>query len=176
MRALLILLLILGGIEARFDWQDRLGRAFHITQDQHVAGDWTLDIWITPPPHTGLGSRYISLNATDIETQDKVDFLRFVQHSEIMIRLAGYQTGADLSFSTGIFEDSFQDLSQGTYSYETAFDQGNQLIIKSDNDVLFQQSVDLLPDLTPKMSVKMQEDRLRRGNCVSPLLQKMILD
>ncbi len=163
LRALLILLLVLGAIEARFDWQDRFGRAFHIAQEQSVAGNWTLDIWITPPPHTGLGSRYISLNAADIETYDEAGLLRFAQHSEIMIRLAQYKTGADLSFSTGIFEEPFQNLSQGAYSYETVFDQGSQLIIKNDDDVLFRQSVDLLPDRAPQVSAKIQEDRLGRG-------------
>jgi len=164
LRALLIIFLILGGIEARFDMGQRFIRALIPAHSHDLSENWTLQIWITPPPYSGLGSRYLTYDAHP-GAVDLSETIPLLQHSNILLRLENYKqaNSAPPTFSNGMYDTPFQNLSFDTFNYETAFDQGNKLVIKQDDTLLWERPVSLQPDLPPTLSIQQQQDRSGRG-------------
>jgi uncharacterized protein (TIGR02302 family) len=60
LRSVLVILLLLGAIDAGVDWRDRLARAFSPAWDGGAAAvSASFDIWITPPDYTGLAPQFL---------------------------------------------------------------------------------------------------------------------
>jgi uncharacterized protein (TIGR02302 family) len=65
LRAVLAILLVLGGVDAGGDWRDRLLRAVTpVLDDGAPAVAASLDIWVTPPEYTGLPPQFLRPAAT----------------------------------------------------------------------------------------------------------------
>ncbi|WP_135081171.1 DUF4175 family protein [Terasakiella sp. SH-1] len=152
LRAGLVLLLLLGGIEARFDWNERLARAFDPAFGLSGPGHWTIQAWITPPAHTGANSTYLNAKA-DTEETTTGPVVSIIQNSDILIRLEGWSSHEGVSLQFGPFEDQFTPLGKGAFSLENRLEQGEELIVRHDDKILYRWPVHLQGDLPPKITV-----------------------
>lgn len=162
LRAVLILLLVIGAIEARFDYLERLNHALIPRPAQALQTDWVMQLWVTPPAHTGQGNGYARIQADDTGAQEEP--LSFIQHSKLLLRLEDYRANQPLSLFSGAFEQPFQDLGQGIYSLETTFDQGTSLTVKSAETVLFSRPVQLIADAPPEIELTGRTQVGERGH------------
>jgi len=162
LRAVLILLLVIGAIEARFDYAERLNHALIPRPAQALQTDWVMQLWITPPAHTGQGNGYARLQASDSGGGDEP--LTFIQHSKLLLRLEDYRADRSVALLSGAFEQPFQDLGQGIYSLETTFDQGASLTVTSGEDVLFSRTVQLIADQAPQIELTGRTQVGQRGH------------
>ncbi len=166
LRAVLILLLVLGSIESRHDFKDRFLNAFQPSvQNETISTGWRAQIWITPPAHTQLTTQYIDQKNNGTHEQHP---LIFPQHSRLQVRLEGQSGGDKVLFSIGPFEDPMENLGKGAYSLETEVDQGDVLRIKQGKHILFQWPIALNADIPPEIHVKGPPTRSFRGQLHLP--------
>lgn len=151
LRAALILILVLGAIEARFDWRDRLKAS--LLPDQHFAGNqsWKVQGWVNAPPHTGLGPVFLK---ADAESAPVGEAVQIVQNSRLLLRLEGRPTRDKMVLSFGPFEEEMQNLGQGSFSLETELSQGKFLSIKRNKKLLYQWPIELIADEPPLIKLE----------------------
>lgn len=147
-RAALILLLVLGAIEARFDYGSRFAQAFSPHQSLQATQGWRVEAWINPPAYTGLGPIFLQANDQSPLSTDPVSI---VQHSQLLIRLEGRQSAEDMRVSVGGFVEEMQTLGRGAFSLETTLDQGEELRLMDGEDILYRWPVTLVADLPPSI-------------------------
>ncbi|WP_417795147.1 DUF4175 domain-containing protein [Terasakiella pusilla] len=150
LRAGLILLLVLGAIEARFDYGSRFAQAFSLHQAPQFAQGWRVEAWINPPAYTGLGPAFLQADDQSAQASDAVSI---VQHSQILIRLEGAQQSEDLRLAIGGFEEEMQALGRGAFSLETTVDQGDELRLLDGDQLLYRWPVHLVADLPPTIAL-----------------------
>lgn len=148
MRAALILVLVLGVIEARFDYATRFTQAFFPNRAMQGAQGWRLEAWINPPAYTGLGPIFLQ---ADDQSDPAKDPISIVQHSQVLIRLEGRKTGDDMQVSSGAFVEEMQRLGRGAFSLETMLDQGDELRLMEGEETLYRWPVTLVADLPPSI-------------------------
>lgn len=150
LRALLILLMLTGAVEARFDYQDRLIAAFAPAHQVGMVQKWKVEAWINPPAYTGLGPTFLSANQDSAAVGEPIQVL---QHSELLLRLEGKPGRESFTLSNGQFVEDLQKMGQGVYSLETTIDQANELKVLRSNQRLYHWPVELVMDQPPKISV-----------------------
>ena len=153
LRALLIIGLVLGVIEARFDYTDRLMRAFVPTSQLANLQNWKIQAWVTPPAHTGLSPSYLTAEAGADGARNP---LKIAQHSKFLVRLEGHPTQDTITVSMGPFEEKLENLGKGVFSLETVLDQGEDLVVKRDGDLLYHWPVRIVADMPPQ--IKLNEE------------------
>ncbi|NVK19024.1 MAG: DUF4175 family protein [Methylocystaceae bacterium] len=150
LRALLIILIILGVIEARFDYKDRIFAAFAPASHVGAVQNWKLEAWINPPAYTGLGPIFLSV---DQDSPDVTQPISILQHSELLLRLEGHGAREQYSLSTGVFVEKLQKMGQGIHSLETTIEQAYELQIMRANQQVYRWPIDLIIDEPPKISI-----------------------
>ncbi len=161
LRAALILILVLGIIDARFDYGDRLARAFVPANSPALQHSWKAQAWITPPQHTGLATRFLETNAGTAQTQQT---LQVPQHSTVLIRLEGKPTRDQISLSMGPFSENLENLGRGIFSLETKLDQGDRLAITRNDETLFSWPIEIMPDQSPRIILAERAQKGFRGH------------
>lgn len=151
LRAALILLLVLGAIEARSDVGARLSRAFAPASHSMMAQDWDIQAWINPPSYTGLGPVY--LKATP-QSEPASTPISIVQHSDILLHVEGAPTRDDIELTNGPFVEKLSRLGKGSFSLETSLDQGDVLRISRGGEILYHWPIQIIADMPPQISIR----------------------
>jgi flagellin-specific chaperone FliS len=160
LRAALILLLVLGVIEARFDFIDRFERAFIPMNTPTAIQNWAAQIWITPPEHTGLTTHVLEVDAKT-PSQNSI---QIPQHSTLLIRLEGKPTQDRISLFFGPYQEDLENLGRGIFSLETQLDRGKQLALKRKEDTLFSWPIEIIPDQPPEIELAESAQKGFRGH------------
>jgi len=150
-RAVLIILLVLGGIEARFDYQDRFMRTLFPSPIDQTSQSWKIQAWITPPDHTGLNPILLKADAT---TDTQKDAITIIQHSRLLLRLEGRPSREEIQLSIGPFNDKFENLGKGIFSLETHVEQGESILISKDNEPVYNWPIQIQADMPPQITLK----------------------
>lgn len=162
-RAALILLLLLGALEARFDWQDRVVQAFNPAFQKPAAKTFTTQIWITPPEYLNQGVSYFSFDQ-DQNTRDNA--LSAIQHAHVLVRLEGAPARESFKLNVSGFEKPFEAHGPGVYSAETRISQGGDLTIEREGQVVFSKRLKLIADLPPEISWHGETSQTRRADVI----------
>jgi uncharacterized protein (TIGR02302 family) len=145
LRALLVLLLVLGAIDAGQDWAERIGRSLtpNIASGP-AAPAASLDIWLTPPDYTGLPPQFLpaGVNRTPIAVPTGSVLLAQVHGEGEVPRL--FRPGHDTDFDR-IDESNFKAQAILTKSGKLAVWQGGSL--------LGSWPLTVVPDLPPTIAM-----------------------
>jgi uncharacterized protein (TIGR02302 family) len=159
--ALLILALVLGSVEARNDYGDRLQRVFSPITAGIMSKTWLVQAWITPPAYTGLSPLLISANPT---SQTVLEPILIPQHSHLLLRLEGSPTRDKMSLTVGPFSDDLKNLGKGIFTIETDLDQGDLLNLQKDDSTFVSWPIRLVPDLPPTIEIQKRPKGSFRGH------------
>ncbi len=145
LRALLVLLLVLGAIDAGGDWAVRLGRSL----SPHIAGGApgaaaSLDIWLTPPDYTGLPPLLLpaGVNTTPISAPTGSVLLAQVHGDGPVPRLV-----------RGIRETDFDRIDDANFKAQATLTKSGQLAVRHGADVLGSWPVVIVPDKPPTIAM-----------------------
>ena len=141
LRVVLVILLLLGAIDAGVDWRDRLARS--VTPDLRggstaLAG--RLDIWITPPEYTGLPPQF--LQASTGET------IGVPIGSTVLAQVHG--GGGVPRFATDAEVSDFDAVDKQNFRMAATLKSGKQLKVSQAGAVLGNWSIEIIPDNPPK--------------------------
>lgn len=145
LRALLLLLLVLGAIDAGQDWAERIGRSLVPNIAGGPAGPAaSLDIWLTPPDYTGLPPQLLPVGANRVPIGVPTGSVLLAQvHGEGAVpRL--FRPGRDTDFDR-IDESNFKAQATLTKSGKLAVWQGGTL--------LGSWPITIVPDLPPTIAM-----------------------
>ena len=141
LRVVLVILLLLGAIDAGVDWRDRLARAFTPALpggSEALAG--SLDIWVTPPEYTGLPPQF--LRAGTAETVD------IPIRSVLLVQVHG---GAGVPhLATDAEVRDFDAVDKQNFRIAATLTVGKQLKVSQAGAVLGNWSIEIIPDNPPK--------------------------
>ncbi|SCA56512.1 hypothetical protein MTBPR1_20360 [Candidatus Terasakiella magnetica] len=161
LRAGLILLLFLGGVEARFDTSDRFIRAFAPAFGAQDSENWQLQAWVSQPAHTNLGSVYLEAKSDSKKTTSPI---KIAQNSEILLRLETGATRDNISLKFGPYEQEFENLGKGVFSLETTLSQGSVISVLRNDHALHHWPLELIGDQAPKIALTGQPQTGFRGH------------
>jgi len=161
LRAIFILLLVLGAIEARFNYGERIGRAFSPMLNNTSLQTWQIQAWITPPKHTGLSPIFLSAIADSPVVTEPIIV---PQHSNFLVRLEGPPIRERVALKVGPFEENLENLGKGTFSLETTLDQGNTARLMREDEELVSWPLHIQADLAPDITIAGRPKGDFRGN------------
>ncbi|MDV7338178.1 DUF4175 family protein [Terasakiella sp. A23] len=147
---ILVIILLLGAVEARFDFTDRLARSFAPASHVGMTQNWKIEAWINPPAHTGLGPTFLSANQDSPPLSSAVEI---AQHSELLLRLEGRPTRDQLSVSVGPFVEKLENLGRGNFSLETRLEQGQTLKVMRNEEAIYSWPIRLKMDEPPSIKL-----------------------
>src|ERR1700736_3257631 len=141
LRVVLLILLLLGTIDAGVDWRDRLARALTPALpggSEALAG--SLDIWVTPPEYTGLPPQF--LRAGTGET------VGIPIGSALLAQVHG---GASVPhLTTDVEVRDFDAVDKQNFRLAATLTVGKQLKVSQAGAVLGNWSIEIIPDNPPK--------------------------
>ena len=141
LRALLAMLLLIGGVDAGTDWRDRLARALTPTLSlgpPPIAA--SLDVWVTPPEYTELAPQF--LRPGTIET------VRIPTGSTLLAQVHGGRSVPSLVLD-GEGRD-FEAIDKQNYRASATITGGKQLKVTEGGTMLGSWAIDVIPDNPPK--------------------------
>jgi uncharacterized protein (TIGR02302 family) len=141
LRVVLVIILLLGAIDAGIDWRDRLARALTpALPGGSVALAGSLDIWVTPPEYTGLPPQF--LRAGTGQT------VGIPIGSALLAQVHG-GVGVPHLATDGEVRD-FDAVDKQNFRIAATLTAGKQLKVSQAGAVLGNWSIEIIPDNPPK--------------------------
>lgn len=151
-RGLAVLVLVVGGIAAGADWDERLGESFTPRFAAAGTGQPTvIDLYVSPPDYTGLPPQY--RRAGDGVGQDTVlEAIRVPEGSTVLARLSGVR-GPTPTLDISGTQTGFTAIDPGQWEVETALTAGVGLAIRQGREELASWTLQVLADDPPIATV-----------------------
>src|SRR6266446_2273682 len=141
LRVVLVILLLLGTIDAGIDWRDRLARAFTPALpggSEALAG--SLDIWVTPPEYPGLPPQFFRAGTAEP--------VGIPMGSALLAQVHG---GAGVPhLATDAEVRDFDAVDKQNFRIAATLTVGKQLKVSQAGAVLGNWSIEIIPDNPPK--------------------------
>lgn len=151
-RAVGVLLAVVGLAVGWGDLGQRLGRAVNPTLPQAVTEPLTADVWITPPAYTGRPPITLSAGhetaaaATGVAAPQAIGPLRVPEGSTVVALVHGAEAPA---LETGGAATPFDAIGDGSHRLERTLDSGSRLVIRDDGRIVADWPVAVTPDMPP---------------------------
>ena len=145
LRALLLLLLVLGAIDAGQDWALRIGRSLTPAIAGGPAGPAaSLDIWLTPPDYTGLPPQFLPAgeNRAPIAVPTGSVLLAQVHGDGEVPRLFGPGRNRD-----------FDRVDESNFKAQALLTKSGKLAVWQGNTLLGSWPITIVPDLPPTIAM-----------------------
>ena len=142
-RAILVILLIVGAIDAGADWRERIARAFSPGWEAGPpAATASFDIWITPPDYTGLPPQFLRGDtAGPIHVPTGSTLLAQIHGGTGLPRLAIDKSTSD-----------FQAIDKQNFRAEATLTKGQSLSVSQAGKTLGTWPIEIVPDNPPVAS------------------------
>jgi uncharacterized protein (TIGR02302 family) len=145
LRAPLLLLLVVAGIDAGPDWAGRIGRSLTPNLSGGPAGAAaSLDIWLTPPDYTGLPPQLLPPGVNQVAIAVPTGSVLLAQvHGEGRVpRLerAGRET-------------DFDRIDDSNFKAQATLTKGGKLLVRQGSTVLGSWPIGIVPDLPPAIAM-----------------------
>ena len=161
LRAIVVLLLVIGMVAGRNDPLDRLVRAVVPQFEGGGGGPVTVEVWITPPAYTRLAPLFL-----DRDTPPPSGPLKIPAGSEVLAQVGGLEATPRLK--AGDLDVAFDPIgSPGgpvTYRVEAIIETGNRLTVEREGRELAAWPLDVAPDGPPEVSFTMPPVGNDRGH------------
>jgi uncharacterized protein (TIGR02302 family) len=139
-RAILVILLVVAGIDAGADWRDRLVRAFTPGwEGGPPPATASFDIWITPPDYTGLPPQFLR--------SDTVGPVHVPTGSTLLAQIHGGSGTPRLSIDDSAKD--FQAIDKQNFRAEATLTKGQSLSVAQGGTTLGRWPIDIIPDNPP---------------------------
>ena len=149
LRALVLLLLVVGVVAGRDDPLPRLARALVPQFEGAAGGPVTVEVWITPPAYTRLAPLFL-----DRDTAPPEGPLKLPAGSAVLAQVGGLDDAPRLK--AGELDVAFDPIgSTGgpkSYRVEAVIEAGNRLTVERAGRELAAWPVDVVPDGAPEVS------------------------
>jgi uncharacterized protein (TIGR02302 family) len=147
LRSVLVILLLLGVIDAGTDWSERFGRAFTPGLSGGPGAVATsFDIWITPPEYTGLAPQFLRAGATET--------VRVPTGSALLAQVHGGGSVPRLAIDRETRE--FEAVDKHNFRSQTTLSAGKTpgktLSVTQGGTTLGQWSIAIIPDNPPEIA------------------------
>lgn len=140
LRSLLVILLILGAIDAGADWRDRIVHAFLPQFGSGAAAvAASFDLWVTPPDYTGLPPQFLRAGQKGI--------VRVPVGSVLLAQVHGGDGPPDLAIDGKAH--AFTAVDKENFRFATKLTHGRELSLRQDGDVLGRWTIAVIPDRPP---------------------------
>ena len=152
LRGLAVLVLVIGGIAAGADWDERLGDSVTPRFVAVGAGQpMVIDLYVTPPAYTGLPPQY--RRAGDgVGPGAVLEAIRVPEGSTVLARLSGVR-GAAPTLDVGGTRTTFTTIDPGQWEVETALASGVGLAVRQGREELAFWTLQVLADDPPVATV-----------------------
>jgi len=149
LRALVLLLLVVGVVAGRDDPLDRLARALVPQFEGAANGPVTVEVWITPPAYTRLAPLFLDRDGAPPEGP-----LKFPAGSAVLAQVGGLDEAPRLK--AGGLDVAFDPIGSAggprTYRVEAVIEAGNRLTVERAGRELAAWPLDVVPDGAPEVS------------------------
>lgn len=169
LRALVVLILVVGVSVGHADWPRRLTAAL-TPQFGAVAAETraSLDLWINPPPYTALPPIYLTQTGTQSAAQESADAPAAAVTVPAGSTLLAQVTGGNGAPVLRIGQDEHRDLTfepagEGSYRISTELTDGDRVAVLQDDEELSAWPLELVPDEPPDIELTSAPARTRRG-------------
>lgn len=143
LRSVLVILLLLGVIDAGADWADRVGRAFAPNlSGGAAAAAASFDIWLTPPDYTGLPPQFLRADSTEP--------VRVPTGSKLLAQVHGGSGTPRLAIDRDTKD--FTAVDQHNFRIETALATGKSLAVTQGGSTLGHWPIEIIPDNPPTIA------------------------
>jgi uncharacterized protein (TIGR02302 family) len=140
LRSVLVILLLLGVVDAGADWRERVGRAFAPNLGGGTAtAAASFDIWVTPPDYTGLPPQFLRAENTDP--------VRVPTGSTLLAQVHGGSTAPRLSIDQDAKE--FTAVDKHNFRAEATLASGKLLTVTQGGTTLGRWPIEIVPDNPP---------------------------
>jgi uncharacterized protein (TIGR02302 family) len=145
LRALLVLLLVLGAIDAGPDWAERIGRSLTppLQGGPGVAAA-SLDIWVTPPDYTGLPPQLLPAGATKTP-------MPVPTGSVVLAQVHGRGAVPRLAF--GDRNRDFDRIDDSNFKAQATLTKSGSLAVWQGGTALGSWPIAIVPDLPPTVAL-----------------------
>lgn len=141
LRCALLLLFIVAAVDARGDAFVRMARALQPDFTGAAAADVaTIELWVTPPPHTGIAPRFLD------RTSEPGGTLTIPVSSRVLAQIHG---GAAPVLVAGTSEVAFESLDGTTARVEVVVEDAGRLAVRDDGQDLVGWDLVVTPDRAP---------------------------
>jgi len=142
-RSVLVILLLLGVIDAGGDWRDRVARAFA----PNLAGGAaavaaSFDVWVTPPDYTGLPPQFLRT-----DNSDNTEPVRVPTGSALLAQVHGGSAAPRLSIDRESRE--FTAVDKHNFRIEATLATGTLLTVSQGGTTLGRWPIEIVPDNPP---------------------------
>ncbi|HTZ36042.1 MAG TPA: TIGR02302 family protein [Stellaceae bacterium] len=142
-RSVLVILLLVGAVDAGPDWRDRLARALTPGWEGGVAAAAaSFDIWVTPPDYTGLPPQFLRA-----DTQGTV---RIPTGSQLLAQIHGGQGLPRLSIDDQ--SSDFTAVDRHNFRAASVLTKGQALTVSQGGTTLGRWPIEIIPDNPPVTS------------------------
>jgi uncharacterized protein (TIGR02302 family) len=140
LRSLLVILLILGAIDAGADWRDRVLHAFVPQLGSGTAAlAASFDLWLTPPDYTGLPPQFLRAGQNGT--------VHVPIGSALLAQVHGGDGPPQLAIDGKM--RTFTAIDKENFRFATRLTHGGELSLRQDGDVLGRWSIAIIPDRPP---------------------------
>ena len=160
LRALVLLLLVIGAFSAGDNWQRRLVQALHPNFSAFAASETSkVEAWLTPPDYTRLPPISLS-NAVKLE-EGAAKPLSVPAGSKLLAQAEG--VGARASLVTNGQSKDFEMLDAMTQRIEGKIQSGDEIAIRADGATLARWAITVVPDNPPSVGFATDPTSTDRG-------------
>lgn len=144
LRAVLVILLLIGAIDAGGDWRARIGRALAPSWDggDSAAAATSFDIWITPPDYTGLPPQFLR--------SDTPGPVRVPTGSTVLAQIHGGRTLPRLAVDAQASD--FKAIDKTNFQAQAVLTKGQSLTVTQGGATLGSWPIEIIPDNPPAAS------------------------
>jgi uncharacterized protein (TIGR02302 family) len=143
LRAILLILLVVGGIDAGADWRERVMRGVTPSLDGGApAAATSLDIWVTPPDYTGLPPQFLHAGSADT--------VRIATGSKLLAQVHG--GGAIPQLTIDHKGEPFEAIDKQNYRAAATLTAGKQLAVTQGGSTLGHWPIEIIPDNPPTIA------------------------
>ena len=160
-RALIVLLMMVGFVHAGPDWDRRLDRAFSLNFGGSPARV-ALDVWITPPDYTNRQPMALVIDDAPDQTESSRVPLKIISGSLVSARLkGGWRTPA---LTLGDVRLAFTEVAEESYEAAGEIYNGNYLSVRQGSRLRGNWPIEIVPDLPPRIDfAQMPETTIRHS-------------
>ena len=148
LRALVVLLLVVGVVAGRDDPFDRLTRALVPQFEEGGGGPVSVEVWITPPAYTRLAPLFL-----DRDTPPPTGPLRLPAGSAVLAQVGGLDSAPRLK--AGGLDVAFEAIGSAggpvSYRVEAVIEAGHRLAVEREGRELAAWPLDVVPDGPPEV-------------------------
>ncbi len=146
LRALVILLVVVAGASSWGDWRPRMTAALSPRFDGGpAAAAATLDLWVTPPDHTGLPPIFLKAGSTVAAPADQP--IAVPKGSQVMARVSG--GGGAPTLEAGDHAAPFETVDATTFQIQQPITGGTRIAVTQGGRTLGSWPVRVIPDAPP---------------------------